>query len=70
MISDLISIEQELEESMHLNRILGQDQLSIVLNSQLLKSEETKIGEYLVHHNIISVCSNWVSLEKYCREHF
>jgi hypothetical protein len=66
MISHLIRIELELEESMHLDCILRQDEFSVILDGQLLQSKKTEVRENLVHHDVISVSADWMSFEKHC----
>lgn len=68
MISNLISVEHKLEEGVHLDRILGQNQFSVILNGKLFKSEEAEVSEHLVHHEVISVGSDRMSFEKDCGE--
>ena len=49
---------------MHFHAILGEDQLSKVLNGQLFKSKEAYVAEDLVENLVVAICTNGMLFKK------
>ena len=64
MVSDGVGIKHKLEECVHLDRVLRQDQLSVVLDGQLFQAEEAKVCEHHIQDQVVSVSTHWVALEE------
>ena len=64
MLSEALSIESELQEDVHLVRLLAYHELAIVSWRELIESEEAEVGEDLVQGRIVAISATWVALEE------
>jgi hypothetical protein len=69
MISKLVHIKEELKERVHLNSVLREHQLTVVLHSQLFQTEKSQVTEDQVQCCIVSIGSAGVSLKQYIVEY-
>lgn len=58
MLSQQLRIEHELQERVHLDRILTQYELLVVFNRQFFESEKTNVSEDHVQDLVVSISSN------------
>ena len=69
MFPEGITIEHELEEGVHFDGVLGEDEAAVVLEGELLQAEEGEVAEDLVEHVVVAVSRRREPLEEDRVEH-
>jgi hypothetical protein len=62
MLSQEVSVEDELEENVHFVGFLGVDQTAVILNIKLVEAQESEVSKDVVHGHVVSVQGGRVAL--------
>jgi hypothetical protein len=55
MLSQEVSVEDELEENVHFVCFLGVDKTAVILNIKLVKAQESEVCKDVVHGHVVAV---------------